>query len=287
MHQLSTHKLYKHKLDKYKLLALDLDGTVLNSQHTISQELVEAIKQVAQHTHVVIVTGRHHVAAKPYYDQLGLSTPIICCNGTYIFDYQNDTVIQENAIDKEIAAEFITLSQAHDLKMVMYVRDAMLYSRARPIEYMEALLTWSQTFPESQRPNIQKVDDFQHEAQISDYVWKFVVEGEVNTFAELPFVKENFNGERSWVDRVDFAATGNSKGNALTRYIEPLGISLEQCVTIGDNHNDISMLKAAGLGIAMQNADDTVKSSANLITPKNNDDKTGLATLLQDLFRAH
>ncbi|MFA0673219.1 HAD hydrolase family protein, partial [Vibrio sp. 10N.222.51.A6] len=55
----------------------------------------------------------------------------------------------------------------------------------------------------------------------------------------------------------------------------------------GDNHNDISMLKAAGLGIAMQNADDTVKSSANLITPKNNDDKTGLATLLQDLFSAH
>lgn len=261
-------QLFTHQSSKYKLLALDLDGTVLNSQHTISQELVETIKQIAQHTHVVIVTGRHHVAAKPYYDQLGLSTPIICCNGTYIFDYQNDTVIQENAIDKAIAAEFITLSQAHNLKMVMYVRDAMLYSRARPIEYMEALLTWSQTFPESQRPNIQKVDDFQQEAQSSDYVWKFVVEGEVNTFAETPFVKENFNGERSWIDRVDFAATGNSKGNALTRYIEPLGISLDECIAVGDNHNDISMLKAVGLGVAMQNADDTVKSSADLITQK-------------------
>ncbi|MDA0142812.1 Cof-type HAD-IIB family hydrolase [Vibrio toranzoniae] len=273
-----------HKSSPHKLLALDLDGTVLNSQHTISQELVEAIKQVAQHKHVVIVTGRHHVAAKPYYDQLGLSTPIICCNGTYIFDYQNDTVIQENAIDKGIAAEFITLSQAHDLKMVMYVRDAMLYSRARPIEYMEALLTWSQTFPESQRPKIQKVDDFQHEAQDSDYVWKFVVEGEVNTFAEIPFVKENFNGERSWIDRVDFAATGNSKGNALTRYIEPLGISLDKCIAVGDNHNDISMLKIVGLGVAMQNADDTVKGAADLITQRNNDDETGLAKLLHRLF---
>ncbi len=277
-------QLFTHQSSKYKLLALDLDGTVLNSEHTISQELVETIKQIAQHTHVVIVTGRHHVAAKPYYDQLGLSTPIICCNGTYIFDYQNDTVIQENAIDKAIAAEFITLSQAHNLKMVMYVRDAMLYSRARPIEYMEALLTWSQTFPESQRPNIQKVDDFQHEAQSSDYVWKFVVEGEVNTFAEIPFVKENFNGERSWIDRVDFAATGNSKGNALTSYIEHLGINLDECIAVGDNHNDISMLKAVGLGVAMQNADDTVKSSADLITQKNNDDETGLAELLHRLF---
>lgn len=113
-----------------------------------------------------------------------------------------------------------------------------------------------------------KVDDFQHEAQISEYVWKFVVEGEVNTFAEMPFVKENFNGERSWIDRVDFAAKGNSKGNALTCYIEPLGINLDECIAVGDNHNDISMLKAVGLGVAMQNADDTVKGAANLITQK-------------------
>ncbi|MCZ8485990.1 HAD hydrolase family protein [Vibrio lentus] len=66
---------------------------MLNLQHTISQELVEAIKQVAQHTHVALSLRRHHVAGKTlYYDQLGLSTPIICCNGTCYFDYQNDTV---------------------------------------------------------------------------------------------------------------------------------------------------------------------------------------------------
>ncbi|MBD1564663.1 Cof-type HAD-IIB family hydrolase [Vibrio sp. S12_S33] len=268
----------------YRLLALDLDGTVLNSEHTISQELVETIQQIAVNTHVVIVTGRHHVAAKPYYDQLGLSTPIICCNGTYIFDYQNDSVIQENAIDKNKAKQFIALSQAHDLKMVMYVRDAMIYSRARPINYMEALVAWSQTFPEDGRPNIQKVDDFQLEAQRSDYVWKFVVEGEVDSFAKLPFIKNHFNGERSWIDRVDFSAAGNSKGNALSQYVLSLGIALDECVAVGDNHNDISMLTVAGMGIAMQNADDTVKSTANLITEKNNDDKRGLAQLLGQLF---
>ncbi|MCY9870041.1 Cof-type HAD-IIB family hydrolase [Vibrio barjaei] len=268
----------------YRLLALDLDGTVLNSEHTISRELIETIQQIAISTHVVIVTGRHHVAAKPYYDQLGLSTPIICCNGTYIFDYQSNSVIQENAIDKSTAKQFITLSQAHNLKMVMYVRNAMLYSRSRPIDYMESLLTWSLTFPENDRPNIQKVDDFQLEAQRSDYIWKFVVEGDVDSFAKLPFIKSHFNGERSWVDRVDFAATGNSKGNALSRYVFPLGIALEECVAVGDNHNDISMLKAAGIGIAMQNADDTVKSTADLITQTTNDDKRGLAVLLKQLF---
>lgn len=268
----------------YRLLALDLDGTVLNSEHTISQELVDTIQQIATNTHVVIVTGRHHVAARPYYDQLGLSTPIICCNGTYIFDYQNNYVIQENAINKDAAEQFIVLSEANQLKMVMYVRDAMLYSRARPIEYMEALLKWSKTFPISQRPNIQKVGNFQLEAKRSEYIWKFVVEGDVDHFAELPFIKTHFNGERSWINRVDFAAIGNSKGNTLSQYVLQLGLSLEECVAVGDNHNDISMLKAAGMGIAMQNADDTVKSIANLITKKSNDDKRSLAKLLSQIF---
>lgn len=268
----------------HKLLALDLDGTVLNSQHTISRELVDTIKQIGKDTHVVIVTGRHHVAAKPYYDQLGLTTPIICCNGTYVFDYQNDTVILENAIDKEKAAQLITLAEAHNLKMVMYVRDAMLYSRSRPVEYMEALQQWSESLPDGQRPCIKEVDDFQLEAGRSDYVWKFVIEGEVDSFAGLPFIQEHFNGERSWVNRVDFSATGNSKGIALTRYVSALGITPEECVAVGDNHNDISMLKVAGMGIAMQNADDTVKSTANLVTEKSNDDKSGLADLLRQIF---
>ncbi|MGR5068088.1 MULTISPECIES: Cof-type HAD-IIB family hydrolase [Vibrio] len=269
----------------HKLLALDLDGTVLNSAHSIGPTLVEVIEEISRQTHVVIVTGRHHIAAKPYYDMLGLTTPIICCNGTYVFDYATDSVVNENSISKQNAAEFISISEAHGMKMVMYARDAMLYSVKRPIAYMDSLLEWSQTFPVEKRPNIQKVEDFHHEVQQTEFVWKFVVEGrDIDSFANLPFVKQNFNGERSWVDRVDFSAAGNTKGNALSDYIQPLGISLGECIAVGDNHNDISMLSAAGLGIAMQNADETVKANANLVTEKSNDDETSLANLLRELL---
>lgn len=268
-----------------KLLALDLDGTVLNSNHSISPHLVETIKQISEIAHVIIVTGRHHVAAQPYYNELGLDTPIICCNGTYIFDYLTDHIISENAITKENAAEFIRLSEAHNFKMVMYARDAMLYSNKRPIAYMDNLLQWSQSFPIGSQPNIQKVDDFNDELERTDHVWKFVVEGgEMDAFSKIDFIERNFNGERSWVDRIDFAAAGNSKGNALTQYIETLGISLEECVTVGDNHNDISMLKIAGLGIAMKNADQTVQDAATMVTDSSNDDDTGLSALLHHLF---
>jgi hydroxymethylpyrimidine pyrophosphatase-like HAD family hydrolase len=64
----------------------------------------------------MIVTGRHHTAAKPYYDQLGLDTPIICCNGTYIYDRQTAEVVQENSIDKMHAREFLSLCDQYSLK---------------------------------------------------------------------------------------------------------------------------------------------------------------------------
>ena len=85
----------------YKVLALDLDGTVLQDDHTIHPEVKKAIQEVKQYCHVVIVTGRHHTAARPYYYELGLDTPIICCNGTYVYDYQTETVLTQNAIDKD------------------------------------------------------------------------------------------------------------------------------------------------------------------------------------------
>ena len=65
---------------------------------------------------------------------------------------------------------------------------------------------------------------------------------------------------------------------------EPEDIITDDEVYIGDNHNDVSMLKLAGLGIAMQNADQEVKNFAALVTEQSHDDETGLSTLLHSLF---
>lgn len=269
----------------YKLLALDLDGTVLNSNHEISPYLINSIKRIAENTHVVIVTGRHHTAAQPYYEKLGLSTPIICCNGTYLYDYSTQSVLSENSISKDNAFKFLELADAHELKAVMYVRDAMLYSKKQPIAYMDALSHWALSFPEASRPKIIKVDNFFDELSTSEYIWKFVVEGgSVESFTEIDFINRNFNGERSWHDRVDFANVGNNKGTALAQYIDSLGISEQQVVSVGDNQNDMSMLKLAGMGIAMKNAEQLVQAAANMVTETSNDDEKGLSELLDELF---
>jgi len=271
----------------YKLLALDLDGTVLNSQHQISQPLIKAIKNISNDIVVMIVTGRHHTAAKPYYDQLNLNSPSICCNGTYIYDYKTATVIKENAIPKHHARKFLSLCDQYSMKKIMYVTDSMLYDQQNPMAHMERLRLWAQAFPEHDRPSILRINDFDTPMNENKYVWKFVVEGEddnVDEFSKHPFIQAEFNGEQSFINRFDFARKGNTKGNRLKEYITALGIEPEQVVAIGDNHNDISMIEIAGLGVTLDHAETAVKDAADFIINSNNDDQYGLANFINSLF---
>lgn len=269
----------------YKLLALDLDGTVLKSDRTISPILIDKIRILAERIPVLIVTGRHHTTARPYYQQLGLTTPIICCNGTYIYDYQNEQVLEHNALQKDVAKQFVSLAAEHDLTTVMYVTNAMLHSKYRPLPYVEALSEWAHSFPVENRPQIHKINDFHHEIEHHPHVWKFVVEGKrADHFAGLPFVQQHFNGEYSWANRIDFARIGNTKGTALAKYLEGKDILAEQVVAVGDHHNDISMLMLAGMGVAMLNADEAIQQLADRVTAATNDDDWVLADLIDQLF---
>ncbi len=270
----------------YQVLALDLDGTVLNSQQTIHPDLIQAISDIKQKYHVMIVTGRHHTAAKPYYDLLGLSTPIICCNGAYVYDYARQTVLAENAISKSHSHQFLALAREHNMKIVLYVTNSMLYSLSQPVEYMKAMNLWSATFPEPRRPDIRQISSFEQEIDNAEYVWKFVIEGDpadIQHFAQHPLIREFFSGEKSWSNRVDFAYRGNSKGSRLSEYLTHTGYAPDQVVAVGDNHNDISMIELAGMGVAMQHADDQVKSSANQVCLTDNDGD-GLSRLICQHF---
>lgn len=268
----------------YNVLALDLDGTVLTQEHTIHPAVKQAIHKAAKQCHVMIVTGRHHTAARPYYDELGLTTPIICCNGTYIYDYQNEKVLTHNALTKENALTFIELAQQDKLKMVMYITDAMVYSKIDPIDYMSAMEQWANDPTMAHPPKIYRIDSFEEQVQHADYIWKFVVEGEPATlerFLNSPWIKQTFNAEKSWSNRFDFAAKGNNKGTRLAEYLHSLGYDSKQVIAVSDNHNDISMIKLAGLGVAMKNADDTVKSHADFVCATDNNGD-GLARLIHE-----
>lgn len=268
---------------KYKLLALDLDGTTLTSENKILPEVKAAIEKAKQHLQVMIVTGRHHTAAKPYYLELGLDSQSICCNGTYIYDYPNKKVMVENSIPKDIGEQFITLAEKEKLKILMYVTDAMTISKTEPVEFIAKLEAWAENFADDIRPDIRRIDSFKQTLAENEYLWKFVVEGEpesVLEFTKLPFIQHNFSAEQSWSNRFDFAYKGNTKGARLQEFLAHNNISASEVIAVGDNFNDISMIEVAGLGAAMAHSADEVKASADFVTSEDNNGR-GIIEVLE------
>lgn len=172
------------------------------------------------------------------------------------------------------------------MKVVLYVTNSMLYSRHQPIDYMETLSQWAATCSSEIKPEIRKVDSFEKEIDTANYIWKFVIEGQpesIEKLSTLEFIRLNFSGERSWSNRVDFASKGNSKGARLAQYLAQNSYKPDQVIAVGDNHNDISMIKLAGLGVAMKNADQAVKDVADIVC-KTDNNQDGLAHLIRENF---
>ncbi|MEA9390540.1 pyridoxal phosphatase [Acerihabitans sp. TG2] len=251
----------------YRVIALDLDGTLLNQQKRILPESLKALADArAAGIKVVVVTGRHHVAIHPFYQALQLDTPAICCNGTYLYNYQDKKVITANPLEKKQTKRVLELLKEFDIHGLIYVDDAMIYEQ--PSDHVIRSLAWAQTLPEAQRPNLLQVESLLDAAQQSQCIWKFATSypdiPTLRTFASTVEQEMGLSCEWSWHDQVDITQTGNSKGKLLQHWVESEGLSMAQVVAFGDNFNDLSMLEAAGLGVAMGNSDDAIKARANV-----------------------
>ncbi|MEL4014153.1 pyridoxal phosphatase [Dryocola clanedunensis] len=256
----------------YRVIALDLDGTLLTPQKTILPESLAALERARESGYkVVIVTGRHHVAIHPFYQALALDTPAICCNGTYLYDYHAKKVLAADPLQPDQATQLIDLLDAHDVHGLMYVDNAMLYQR--PTGHVIRTENWARSLPEAQRPVFRHVGSLREAAHEVDAIWKFALTDEdipkLQTFARSVEEQLGLACEWSWHDQVDVAQSGNSKGKRLAQWVESEGLSMEQVIAFGDNFNDLSMLEAAGLGVAMGNADEAIKARADLVIGTN------------------
>lgn len=268
----------------YQAVAFDLDGTLLNSQGGILPSSKAAIKQAqAKGLKVFIVTGRHHTAVRPYYAELGLDTPVVCCNGTYLYDFQNNEALAGNPLTAEQAAYAIRRAKEEGIHTAVYTRDAMTYEVLNA--HFTKFLSWVATCPENVRPDVRQVADFQQFIDDGTTIWKVLVSdpdlAKLQKFVDtLPLAE--YSPEWSWVDRVDITAKGNSKGACLAELLAREQISPENVIAFGDNFNDISMLKLVGLGIAMAEAEAEVQAAAKRTIGSHNQDS--IAQTLAELL---
>lgn len=266
----------------YRIIALDLDGTLLDRQKRILPESLAALAEArAAGVKVIVVTGRHHVAIHPFYQALQLDTPAICCNGTYLYDYQSSKVLFSDPLEKIQAKKVVDLLEHSDIHGLMYVDDAMLYQS--PSDHVNRFIAWSGTLPENQRPNIVRVDNLHEAADEARSIWKFATSHQdTDTLKSFAQRIENDLGlacEWSWQDQVDIAQRGNSKGKRLQQWVESQGMSMQDVIAFGDNYNDLSMLENVGLGVAMGNADEAIKQRAALVIDDN--EKPGIAETIR------
>lgn len=261
---------------RYRVIALDLDGTLLTAQKTILPESLAVLRQAEQEgVKVILVTGRHHVAIRPFYQALNLTTPAICCNGTYLYDYPRSQVLSGNGLSRDKALRLIDLIAQQQIEGLMYVDEAMLYlANSTKIDaHVARTRQWASALPPEQRPVFNQVDSFIDEAHAVNAIWKFALidsdQPKLQQFTRQVSDELDLNCEWSWHDQVDIIAGGNSKGARLAEWVASQGLDMENVIAFGDNQNDISMLERVGLGVAMGNAIDEVKSRADLVIETN------------------
>jgi Cof subfamily protein (haloacid dehalogenase superfamily) len=266
---------------KYRLVALDLDGTLLDSAVQIRRQTIDALQQARDRgVQVMIVTGRHHTAVHAYWARLDLELPAICCNGAYVYDFRAGKPLAGDPFTRAEARELLGIVRAHSIHATIYTGVAMSYEKDR--RHLANMRQWGTTLPEPVRPRLALVDSFDWLIDEAEIIWKFLIASDdpaaLDTFMRVVRAR-GFECVRSSRDRIDIARPGNSKGRRLAEFIAQRNILPREVMAFGDQDNDKDMLELVGFGVAMGNSRPEVRASADYVTGTNDSD--GIAEALQ------
>ena len=245
---------------KYKMIAVDMDGTLLDDRKQIPDETVHTIRQMAG-TGVlfVISTGRPVQGVEKYKELLHLTGPMITCNGAVIVDAGTGETLFEQGLVRSDAEKIFHLGKKYDVTMCIWAGGRLYGNRLdekmndyKKISGVEPILA----------------EDFENlpDQEISKIVWYEDESRMKRLITELP------EGRFSQVTACLSQPVQVSKAAAMQKIGEMYGIRREEMIAVGDGPNDIEMLKYAGMGVAMGNASDEVKRHAGFITSSNKEE---------------
>ncbi len=236
-------------MTKYKLLALDMDGTMLNDQSEVSSENAEWIQKALDvGVTVSFSTGRGIQSALPYAEMMKLDTPMITVNGSEVWKRPGE-LYQRIELDPDQVEH--------------------LYHLAK--QYEEAWF-WAYT-----TERIYNKDEWIHQSRpYNQHQWlKFGYYTEDHNMKEKILEEVSswnlFEITNSSLSNIEINQKGVSKASGLRSLCQYMNIDMTEVIAVGDSLNDIAAIREVGLGIAMENAQEAVKQAAKAITLSNND----------------
>ena len=266
---------------KYKMICLDVDGTLLNDQKQVSTYNKNAIsKATALGIKVIICTGRLFIAAQAFAEMIGVKTPLITANGALVKEQETGNVIFQAILGKENCLKVANAIKNNQVSPNFNTVDTVLTNK---ISYSsETYIKMNATLPIDKQIKIEVISDW--EAAIEKYgddILKcIIIDTDIEKIKKAREELTNLNTmevQSSFWDNVEIMNKGINKGKAVKMLAEYYGIDRSEIICMGDNENDLSMIEYAGMGIAMGNAKESVKSIANYVTETNNNDGVGRA----------
>lgn len=294
------NKNYTRK-NMYKLVAIDLDGTLLNSYGEVSEKNKKAIKKAMQNgKEIVIASGRPLQSAKSFALESGASNYVTCGNGSLLYDVKNDKILFDKFIDRQKVLEIIKICEENSIFYCLYTENLTI---SKALNYNILFYNnENKKMPEDKQTNIKIISD----------IYKYVEENSNIGILKITICDESsiiFGGiikrlrQISDVDVLDvqhmarkvitsgtedvkveyhyteITSKDVNKWLAIQDLANRLNIKSSEVIAIGDNMNDKEMIENAGLGVIMGNSAEYMHEFADVVAPTNNDD--GVAYILE------
>jgi Cof subfamily protein (haloacid dehalogenase superfamily) len=263
------------------LIAIDLDNTLLDSNHELSQYNLEMINNVKALGHVVVIaTGRPIQLVKPYAEILGSDQMFIMSNGAMIGYPLEEKVLRLTEISKKVSKELIEYAQKNEIPFNVYTEKTLFFT---PSERMEGFIAHNHEYPNHLRGHFKPITETKN--ILKERVIKVLYV--IDEIQKIPSVKahlgsiSSINAVQSQREYIDCNHKDVSKGNALLEVKKILKID-DDIMAFGDQFNDVSMFKIANVAVVMDNATEELKTFGTHIADDHN--KSGVGVFLKEYF---
>lgn len=285
----------------YKLVAIDLDGTLLNSYGEVSNKNKEAIqKAIKKNVEVVLTSGRPIMSVKNLANEIGCNNYMICGNGAITYDIQNDKIVYNKFLEKAKVLQIIRICEENSIFYNVYTKDTIL---TKNLNYN--ILFYNQenaSKPEDKKTRItimQNIEEYIQNREEEDYLKITICDNNKVIFGSIirklrtikdvdvldvahmsrKIIKDGTENVSMEYFYTEITNTNVDKWQAIENLIEKLQIKREEVIAIGDNINDAEMVKNAGLGIMMGNSAPYIKEMADIVV--NDNDNDGVAEAIE------